>query len=281
MPLKKGYGMAHSFEYAVLRFCPDERRGETVNIGIVVFVDGHLDIRLTSSFTKAQALYPNLSFDGLQTFPGRINNLLTGISSVKKQHALLRDFGPITVSELGCFEVFLADQYEAQIDRLFEDFVIPPRAKARPRAKPSQLKLKVSNIFKSAGLLGKTPSEINAHKVVPGFPVSIEENLFADFAFKNGIYRFAEVVDLCVSPTTLPDKFKECCEKAISLDMAKRKFGSESARLVLFSAPEQYSPLVDSSLNLLQDYATRVLNANSEEDLLVFQKDFASTSQFI
>lgn len=266
--------MARTFDYAIIRFAPDERRGETVNIGVAIFIDGKIDIRFASSFAKAQALYPNLSFDGLQTLPGRINSLLANFRSTKEQHSMLREYGPITVSELGSFEVSVGDQYELQIQRLLNDFVIPPRAKSSPRAKTGALKRKVSDAYKISGLLAHSASEIESHKVVAAFPIAQEENLFVDFAYKNGVYRFAEVIDLQVSRNSLTDKFKECCEKAVSLDKAKRKFGTDSTRLVLFSAPQEYNSLVDSSLNLLSDYATHLFNADNEDDITKFHECF-------
>jgi hypothetical protein len=267
------FGMARSFKYAIIRFCPDERRGESVNIGIAIFIDGQIDIRFANSFAKAQALFPNLSFDGLHGFPARINELLSQFRSITEQHSFLREYGPITASELGRFEISSDEQYEPQVQRLLNDFVIPPRAKSTPRAKTGVLKRNVSDTFRLSGLLGRSPEDIDLHKVVPEFPVSLEENLFVDFAYKNGTYRFAEVVDLRVSHNSLTDKFKECCEKAISLDKAKRKFGSDSTRLVLFSVPNDYTPLVDSSLNLLNDYATHLFNADNDEDLAKFHEN--------
>lgn len=264
--------MARTFDYAVIRFLPDPRRGESVNIGIAVFLNGHIDIRLTSSFSKAQALYPHLSFESLQNLPGRINSLLSKFHSSKEQHAMLREYGPITVSELGSFQVSHGEQYEFQVQKLLSDFVIPPRAKAAARAKTGLLKRSVGDVYRTAGLLAKDPSEIDTHKVVQLFPVAEEENLFVDFAYKNGVFRFAEIVDLRVSQSSLTDKFKECCTKAVSLDKAKRKFGSDSTRLVLFSIPEEHSALVDSSLNLLNDYATQMFSADSEEDLAKFHE---------
>lgn len=265
--------MARSFNYAIIRFCPDERRGESVNIGVAIFSNGQIDIRFASSFAKAQALFPNISFDGLHGFPARINELLSQFHSITEQHSFLQEYGPITASELGRFEISSSEQYEPQVQRLLNDFVIPPRAKSMPRAKTGVLKRSLSDTFRIAGLLGQSPEDIDLHKVVPAFPVSQEENLFVDFAYKNGTYRFAEVVDLRVSHNSLTDKFKECCEKAISLDKAKRKFGSDSTRLVLFSVPNDYSPLVDSSLNLLNDYATHLFNADNDEDLSKFHEN--------
>ena len=39
--------MGRSYDFAIIRFAPDEVRGERLNIGAVVFLEDRLDIRLT------------------------------------------------------------------------------------------------------------------------------------------------------------------------------------------------------------------------------------------
>ena len=47
--------MAHIFNYSILTAIPDARRGERVNVGIVVFLAERLDIRF-SDIAKLRAL---------------------------------------------------------------------------------------------------------------------------------------------------------------------------------------------------------------------------------
>lgn len=214
------------------------------------------------------------NWSGVFKLPVWVNELLGQFKSVAEQHSLLRDYGPITVSELGRFEISSSADYESVVHKLLVDFVVPPHAKPKPVAKSGVLKRTVNNAFRAAGLLGQFAEDIESHKVVPAFPVALEENLYVDFAYKNGVYRFAEVIDFRVSRGSLNDKFKQCCEKAVSLHKAKRRFGSDSKRLVLFSAPENYDSVIDSSLNLLNDYATSLFNADSEDDFAKFHESF-------
>ncbi|WP_410706222.1 DUF3037 domain-containing protein [Bradyrhizobium sp. BWC-3-1] len=46
--------MAHTFDFAVLRLVPDNARGESVNLGVVVFRDGEIDVRLGKVLTRAR-----------------------------------------------------------------------------------------------------------------------------------------------------------------------------------------------------------------------------------
>jgi len=267
--------MANSFKYCVLRFRPDVRRGETVNIGIAVFLHGRLDVHLGDSFAKAQALVPGLSFDSLATLPARLNEIARDSENPEEIHALLQRFGPVTAGPLGTIEIHSDEQYEHAVARLLIDFVFAPRSLIRPRARPGRLKGTIKQLFAGAGVLGSKIEDIENHKVVCGYPVSEPENLFADFAFKNGVYRFAQIVDLNVGQSSLASKFKDCCEKAVVLDKAKRAFGSDSRRVVLFSARDQGESTVDAALNLLSDYSSTLLNADNPEDMGLFATEFA------
>ncbi len=50
--------MARSFEFAVLRLAPDPARGEAINLGVVVFLDGKVDIRIGEVVTRAKLPIP-------------------------------------------------------------------------------------------------------------------------------------------------------------------------------------------------------------------------------
>src|SRR5687767_9370520 len=52
----RGFEMAHIFEYAVLTAVPDRRRGERVNIGLIVFRGNSLDVRFKHAAYKLRAL---------------------------------------------------------------------------------------------------------------------------------------------------------------------------------------------------------------------------------
>jgi hypothetical protein len=270
--------MARSFDFCVLKYRPDPRRGEVVNIGIVIFFGEQLDVRLLESFGKAQALSPGVSFDSLATLPGRLNYLTSGINDNQAKRDFLARFGQFTASGLGQFDIALAEDYESEVARLLVDLVLPPRSLKTATKRIGQLRRSVKERFQCSGLLGLSFEDIHAHKVIASFPISEPENLFADFAFKNGKYRFAQIVDLNTSGSNNSQKFKECCEKALVLDKARREFGGDASRIVLFSAPEDRTAIVDSSINLLSDYATEILNADSEDDLASFFDVFASTS---
>jgi hypothetical protein len=48
--------MAHTYQYSILTAIPDARRGERVNVGIVVFREGKADVRFVQAAFKLKAL---------------------------------------------------------------------------------------------------------------------------------------------------------------------------------------------------------------------------------
>ncbi|TMK03458.1 MAG: DUF3037 domain-containing protein [Alphaproteobacteria bacterium] len=48
--------MAHIYKYTILTAIPDPRRGERVNVGIIVFKDDGLDVRFRQASGKSARL---------------------------------------------------------------------------------------------------------------------------------------------------------------------------------------------------------------------------------
>ena len=51
------------YDYAILRVSPDARRGESVNVGVAVFLPHRLDVRILPSLAKVAALAPGFELD--------------------------------------------------------------------------------------------------------------------------------------------------------------------------------------------------------------------------
>lgn len=260
--------MAHTYKYSILRLVPDPRRGESVNIGIVIFLDGKVDVRVLPALTKAKALGGNFDLQALYGLDESLNKLVARFSSVEEKYEILRQFSAAVVpTKLGWFMVENQNQYEQQVKGLIDQLVKPV---ARQLAKPTQTRLEseVRSMLKNRGILGSAEEDIQRHLVVPKYPVAPEENLFADFALKNSVFHIAETIDF--RPKPRPEKFKEAALKAITLDKAVRMFGNETKRYVVYSADTKTEVLVQTHINLVSDYADVVLNMQSTDDRAYF-----------
>jgi hypothetical protein len=272
--------MENLCKFSVLRFVPDAIRNETVNIGVALFIDGQATFHLAPSLSKAQSLYPGLSLSELRAIPETLPKFLEPLSTAEEKNQALQRMAPLSASALG--EVFPTpnEPYSDIVERLLNKYVYAPRVRPLPDPSRSTLRDVIATTFKNLGVYSKHAADINAHKVVSRFPITPHGDLFADFAFKNGHMRLAQVVDFRVSVDTMATKLAESCRKAITLDQARRHVASDVERFVIYALPDiAESGMVDSALSLLTDYSDVVLNANSEKDLDKFSAAFAQTMQ--
>jgi Protein of unknown function (DUF3037) len=270
--------MENLCKFSVLRFVPDEIREESVNIGIALFIDDQVTFHLAPSLSKAQSLFPGLSLAELRSLPETLPRFLEPLLTSEEKNQAIQRMAPINASSLG--EVFPApnEQYVDIVERLLRKYVYAPRTRPLPDPNRSALRDVIATTFKNLGVYSKHAGDINAHKVVSRFPVTPHGDLVADFAYKNGHLRLAQVVDFRVSADTMATKLAESCRKAITLDQARRHVASDVERFVIYALPESPEQgLVDSALSVLTDYSDVVLNANSEQDLDRFSSSFAQT----
>ena len=160
-----------TLKYALVRYQPDRARHEVVNIGTVVFSPQGPLLTLTTNLTKLLALSPNLSLLAVQDQGNELRQAM-GILWTKAigVDALVRYFGSttggITLSELG--EVATQGRELPDIvQELHAELVNTPAKTRQPAPRGSGLNAELRAMFKSAHILGKTPSDITEHLVVP------------------------------------------------------------------------------------------------------------------
>lgn len=254
--------MSSQYKFAILRVVPDERRGERVNIGVVVFRPDGPDVRIFPSLAKVRALDATVDLDQLFLLPARLDQWLSKEESPESQHNALRHFGLVEVSELGTFEV-RADDYESQVRHIMNTLVKPLPAPAGD-VRHTQIQKEVRDVFKMQGILGQKLDDIDKKLVVPNFPIGETENLTVDFALRNGGFHLTETIDYRVRRMT--DKQKETGLVAVKLHQASLKFGVETERTVLYYPPEGSSKALTPWINLLSEYADEVLNLASHDE---------------
>lgn len=260
--------MASTHHYAILRVVPDPTRGERVNVGIVVFLEDRMDIRISPSLHKVRVLDPRVDIDNLYNLPATLNEAVAPDSSVEERHRFLRSIGLVELTELGWFRVDQHDDYEKQIERIINNVVKTP---SRPRTnipRATRLETSVKNMFKARGLLGKSLSDIENHQVVYKYPVDLDENLYADFALRNGHWHITETLDLRGdAKKKKTDKLKLTALKAITLDRAMKKLEGTPVPLVVYAADADAEDAISPHINLISDYTERAYNFLDPKDL--------------
>src|SRR5438477_3843131 len=120
--------MEPTFSYAILKAIPDARRGERVNVGIVVLGRDRIDVRL-SDVSKVRAISTGNWEQYATDFRDRlVASFSVGVDpkDLLSRASLLEDV--IRFSELSWFSVKKPEQYEDRIKEILSALVVRPRA---------------------------------------------------------------------------------------------------------------------------------------------------------
>ena len=279
--------MDYSFEFQIIRYEPDARRGERVNIGLLVHTQPKPQVHLIKNMAKALALSPQVRFHAnLQA------ELVDMFSDLCADDGLriMRTVEPFGLSEFGTFYCKATD-LQAHIEDAMKRLVNPAR---RPSAREGNTRLhtEIKRQFKSDGVLATDPSEIGNHKVVAGFEFPGDEELSADFAFKNGAWTLTQVLDYrTTTVAAAAKKIKEVSLKAIALDQAAKEpdrlLGENLAvhTSAVVWVPDELADAVGPQLDILEDYCGKIYHFQHPREQAQYwaqmkrlTKEYASTS---
>lgn len=258
--------MDRCFEYCILRLMPDAVRGEVVNIGIVVFLNDRVDVRITKNMVKAQALVPNFSLEGIDGIADEIADVANGLPPAEAV-SLLKDLGPLTVSQLGFFSAN-ETTYDNKIEQIMRWMVNPPARQAFNEGR-SRLHTEIRKQFKDFNLLGKSPDDIAEHKVIPGYTLPGESDMSIDFAMKNGLWRFTQVVDYRTTSKGAHNKIKEVSVKAVTLHQAPKALDVKSEEVkgyALVWVPPEFESIAAPHLRVMSDFTPNIMRYDRPEE---------------
>lgn len=258
------------FEYSVLRAVPNKRRGEVVNIGIVIYRTDKTDVRVLPILSKVKALDPNVDISSLKDLPESIEKFLPVAEAPQNRMMALKGLGIIDVSDLGWFES-TEEAYERNIEKLLDRLVNVPPRQIKKRLPQSQLLRELKKDFSHYSILSKDPLDASKHKIVNNFPILENERLYADFAIRNGVWNITESLDFRTSLETLrKTKFEQAALKALTLDQARRILGTDSIPIVVYSVDPGKEELIQPHVKILGHYAEKIFNYSDSQERLQY-----------
>jgi hypothetical protein len=257
----------NTFEYSVVRVEPDIRRGERVNVGIVVFNGKTLDIRIVD--TRKAAAIASQNWDAyVQIFASNLKELFKDGKSASDLVTLVEALGrQVNLTKTGWFNAKNVDEYELQVKRIIESLVAKP--KVARRAKETSIASEIAAIFRSALMLSAPHEPLESGKVVRNFTVDSGAGLVADFALQNGYLHLATTVNL----TSSNPHIGSSASKAITMDLAKKANDQAKAYCVYAVAPSR-KPEVREHISLLGDYSDAIFNWHEPDEQRKFKKVF-------
>ncbi|MBL4782591.1 MAG: DUF3037 domain-containing protein [Porticoccaceae bacterium] len=258
--------------YSLIRYRPDQLRGEVVNIGIIIFLgQQRAEVRLIPTAGKVQAIDPQFTTSILNTIEKNLIDLCANHNDPLDQHQSL---GSIYSSHLELSEAVsffsTEENYEQTVNQLYNTLVRPQQPRNPVNFKKSNIKRFIKSELSKYKLFSQSPHGIQQGKVVENFKYSENEDLRVDFAFKNGAYHVTEVIDLTVK--NLNPKFNEAGLKAITFLRSKNILGDNTKATLLYSANSSQEAKASTHLTLLGEYADQMYNCLSDQDIKSYIK---------
>lgn len=256
--------------FAVLRVVPDHSRGESMNVGLVVFDDENPRVLFRAPISRLRALHPDLDSIDPVAWAAELEGILKKYSNIKDQHDAAQYFGGVVTCDtlLGNITIDEDDHSDEVVSSLLRRFVdVPDRMIAvtnRSKIARSQLNTQLRQWFRHAKLFSRRQSDLSKQKIVSDYPIVAEDDLFADFALKNGAIHIIEAIDLRGISRPTRASQGHVSVAAIMLDQARLKLPPTSRRIAI-TAADDYS-LLRGSMNILSHYTNDVLTFESAED---------------
>ncbi|MCJ2044416.1 DUF3037 domain-containing protein [Methylobacterium sp. J-078] len=272
--------MARSYEFAIIRFAPDDGRDERLNVGAVVFQDDGLDIRVSRRLEKIRALSAALDVDLLREFIVGLSDIDqrmrdSGSFDIGCRKQIMSSLGPIKLSQVGQFWVEQQSDYEDRISSILKSYVDPEPALPRAKRKSSKLLTQIKSEFRKERVLAQRHEDIESHRIVSGF--ELDEGLVADLVLRNGAMHVVETVDASNDEVSLRRAIGDIAVSALVLERARMRFGDKKtkARLV-YNASANIERIARPSLDAAEHQGAELINWSSATQRSHFVHELAN-----
>lgn len=262
--------MVHSYKFALLALHAPAPRDERLNVGVVVFRDSDVDVRLLRSLRKLTALSLAFGDDTVRTAAENLRALDARIASsqvsVDGRAERLSRLSPFKFSGIGEFVAASQAAYEAEIALIMRSFVEPEAGlRVMQRGKGTPLSTALRKSFRADRILAAKGEDLSSHRVLSN--VELATGLIADFVLKNGAMHIFETVDASsetLSPVAIA---KNVGLSAITIEQARIKFGDAiTVPRLIYQASATTEALVTPSLLAAEHQGVELVNWSSDDD---------------
>lgn len=243
--------------YSLLLMNPTIDRLDTVVAGAVFLRAGGWDVRLAANAQKMKAIDPSFPEGRLTQTSALTYQLARHVTSLRDLQSSFEGakLGVLIDPFVGSFTYSDEQDYQREVSAVLEESVNPPSlalANAAPISRRRNVvRRKLRDHFRARGLWSRNDQDIDRHRVVEHFPISLSHGIVADFALKNGAMHITETIDFEVQ--SLKGKKLEAQAKTFVLTEAVKVFGPNTKSYVV--AAGSTHPDVRQSVLLLSDHA--------------------------
>lgn len=245
--------------YSLITMQPSLDRLDVLCVGAAVTSNGNWTIYTLPDTKKFQSLDSKFKLNVLTSIAVSLKRLFTECPDLAAARILLaHNRSSVCLHEFeGVFGYETDEDFRQQVSAIMAESVLPNevevvKAASVRRIKP-RIRTRLRRQFDQMGILGKSHDDINAHKVIPNFPVSLQHGLVAEFAIKNGVMSFTETLDFDVAEEGVRHRIFEAQAKCLVMKTAIDRFGVSSGRHVVVAGAN--APNAARSVDLLSTVA--------------------------
>ena len=275
--------MSRCYKYSVAQFRAHPIRDERLNVGIVIFDEGRLEVRLPKSLDKLRAISSAVDIDMVWSALTRLAEVDdfardSGYLSVEQRLEQMRQLSSIHLSSVGSFYANSSELFENAVGQLIHKLVEPEPAPQRQQKKrPTRLLSAVRTAFKAERVLAKKGETLDAHRVVTN--QQIAEGLSADFLLKNGAMHVIETVDAS-SDASLRRSVSDVAVSALVFEQARITFGeSVTSSKLIYKATSDRESALSPALHAAEHQGAKLVNWESRDDRLRFIVEMSSLAE--
>ncbi|MES2189137.1 MAG: DUF3037 domain-containing protein [Pseudomonadota bacterium] len=259
------------FDYFILRAIPDRIRGECLNVGLVVFVGETAKVLVSVEGWRLRALNPDLGSINTQAWANELEGQLATLPSKDARIFFLSAInGPITVDDASGLVTGSSDEecmrlIQGLLHRLVDTPLRTLKAVRENDTRPkSKLNAQLRGWFRTAQVFSPKVTDLSNGKIVSGYPIVASDDLYADFAWRNGSVHVLEAMDLRGVEKITKALRGEAGWKAILLDQARKTLSEDSKRIAVISA-DDYA-IVKPLIGMIERYSDDVIAMESSTD---------------
>ncbi|MCI1193520.1 hypothetical protein MOJ79_16940 [Calidifontimicrobium sp. SYSU G02091] len=259
--------MTQAHEYQLLAI-KHPTRGESLNVGLMLWAEGLPRIFPATSAQRLAALDPNLPrlpvvaalLDG--SLQDRLHAALQQQPDETGARQTLLGLLLRPIVALPPAQIFAADSQELQerIGQILDLYVRRPalqvKAAHRPAKRASRLYNEIKLWLKQHHAFSTRVEDISEGKVVAHYPVNPQSGLYADLAVMNGALHAVEVLDLRGAQHLTPTLRGEAAIKGITLDAAREHL--DGRRIAVVSASDY--AVARPAISLISRYADDLID---------------------
>ncbi len=265
-----------TFKYSLIRVTPNIEKGETINVGLIVYRDNEIDVRMLNSISKLKAIDKALNQDYLDELTGSLFDLSNMISDVQLLPNLFK--GSLSLSDFGMFKIQTTESYESKITELMNRLVNPHK-QAHKRLK-RKVFFDIKDTFIQQGIFSKNNEDLYHHKIIANYPISSEEGLVADFLLKNGKYHLTETIDF--RSENIKRQMGEAAVSALTISKADEIYSNNIDSFLIYAAETiTQEKTARQQIKLLEKHADHLINAFSKDDMNFYYEKMLNAASML